>query len=185
VVLLYVGRLDRLKGCGLLIEALPAIRAGLGRAVHLIVAGDGPDRGRCEQMAGGIRVRDAIDVTFRSWVGADERSQLLADAEALVLPSVWPEPYGLSGLEALAAGVPVAAFRTGGIGEWLRDGTDGALADAPANAPALAAAVIRAVGIGRFAPAAADHLAGQQREHLRALVSSLEHVAGAPRAQPA
>jgi len=186
-MLLYLGRLDRLKGCRLLIEALPAIARGLGRPVDLVVAGDGPDRRGCEAIASRVRRPGSIDATFRNWVDEAERSQLLADADALVLPSIWPEPYGLAGLEALSAGVPVAAFQSGGVGEWLRDGVNGALAPMPPSAASLAAAVVRAVGIGRFAPAGADLAVRQQREHVRALAAHLEQAAerGARSAAPA
>ena len=54
---------------------------------------------------------------------------LLASAGLLVVPSLWPEPFGLVGFEAAAHGVPVAGFRVGGIPEWLIDGVTGHLAD--------------------------------------------------------
>jgi glycosyltransferase involved in cell wall biosynthesis len=63
--------------------------------------------------------------------------------DLLVVPSLWPEPLGLIGLEAAACGVPAAAFDVGGIGEWLRDGVNGHLAPAnPARPETLAAAIV-------------------------------------------
>jgi glycosyltransferase involved in cell wall biosynthesis len=56
------------------------------------------------------------------------------------VPSVWPEPFGLVGIEALAAGRPVVASSTGGIGDWLEDGVSG-LCVTPGDAPALARAL--------------------------------------------
>jgi glycosyltransferase involved in cell wall biosynthesis len=57
---------------------------------------------------------------------------LLADAAILAVPSVWPEPFGLVGLEAAAFGTPAVAFAAGGISEWLTDGVNGRLV-APAH----------------------------------------------------
>ncbi len=54
------------------------------------------------------------------------------------MPSVWPEPFGLVGIEALAAGRPAVASATGGMGDWLEDGVSGLLA-APGDATDLAA----------------------------------------------
>ena len=53
------------------------------------------------------------------------------------MPSLWPEPFGLVGIEALAAGRPVVASATGGIGDWLEDGVGGLMVP-PGDPGALA-----------------------------------------------
>jgi glycosyltransferase involved in cell wall biosynthesis len=53
---------------------------------------------------------------------------------------MWPEPFGLAGLEALVRGRPVVASATGGIPEWLRHGRSGLLV-APGDHRALARAL--------------------------------------------
>ena len=74
----------------------------------------------------------------------EDRTRLFGDAHLLVVPSLWPEPFGLIGLEAAACGVPAAAFDVGGISEWLHDGVSGYLAPAnPPPAAALAAAIVK------------------------------------------
>ena len=45
----------------------------------------------------------------------------------VVVPSTWPEPFGMVGIEAMAYGKPVIAFDVGGISEWLKDGETGFL----------------------------------------------------------
>jgi glycosyltransferase involved in cell wall biosynthesis len=58
------------------------------------------------------------------------------------VPSVWPEPFGLVGLEAAVFGVPAVAFDVGGIREWLTDGASGRLVtrgDTAAMGDAIAA----------------------------------------------
>jgi glycosyltransferase involved in cell wall biosynthesis len=64
----------------------------------------------------------------------------LANASVVVVPSLWPEPFGLVGIEALAAGRPAVGSSTGGIGDWLEHGVSG-LCVAPGDAPALARAL--------------------------------------------
>jgi glycosyltransferase involved in cell wall biosynthesis len=69
---------------------------------------------------------------------------LLDEADLLVMPSLWPEPFGLSGPEAGLQGVPAAAFAVGGIPQWLEDGVNGHLAPGnPPSAPGLADAIVR------------------------------------------
>ena len=61
---------------------------------------------------------------------------------ALVVPSIWPEPFGIVVAEALTSGRPVVASAIGGIPEIVRDGREGLLV-APADPAALAAALAR------------------------------------------
>ena len=61
-------------------------------------------------------------------------------ATVAVVPSLWPEPYGMVAMEALAAGTPVVASRIGALPELVRDGVDGVLVP-PGDPAALAAAV--------------------------------------------
>jgi glycosyltransferase involved in cell wall biosynthesis len=115
----------------------------LGIPLSLTVAGDGPERPRLER-----RVRaQRLDVHFAGWVDPAARNRIIREADLLVLPSVWPEPWGLAGLEAACAGVPTVAFAAGGIPEWLEPGVSGELAPAsPPTAAGLAAAIARALG---------------------------------------
>ena len=101
---LFVGRLVSAKGVW---EAVDAWKeAGLG--LPLVFAGTGPLRAGLE--AEGFEVR--------GWLDRGALSSLFRRASVLVLPSLWQEPFGIVGLEALAFGVPVAAWDSGGVGEW-------------------------------------------------------------------
>ena len=143
--LLYAGRMDFLKGGRFLLAALPEIAEALDRRIRLVLAGDGPDRADWEHEA--HRVRQAhpqIGITFTGWLQQSELTRQLDDADLLLLPSIWPEPFGSIGPMAAQHGVPAAAFAAGGIPQWLSDNVSGHLAPArPPTAAALAAAVVR------------------------------------------
>ena len=67
-------------------------------------------------------------------------------ADVLAVPSVWPEPFGLVGVEAGCVGLPAVGYATGGIPDWLIPGVSGESAPGDRPDPAeLAAALVRAL----------------------------------------
>ena len=62
------------------------------------------------------------------------------------MPSVWPEPFGLVGLEAAVCGIPAVAFDVGGISSWLSDGVNGRLVSPDGGSEALAHAMAAMLG---------------------------------------
>jgi glycosyltransferase involved in cell wall biosynthesis len=139
---LFVGRLTALKGWRELAEAIPLASAELGRTLKLIVAGDGPDRASFEAEA----QRRGISAEFLGWAGSERRADEMRSADLLAVPSVWPEPFGLVGIEAGCVGLPAVGFEVGGIPDWLIPGVSGELAPGERpNAEDLAAAIVRAL----------------------------------------
>lgn len=139
---LFVGRVTALKGWRELLEAVPAAASRLGRRLTLVVAGDGPDRAACEAEA----ARLGVPAEFLGWVGPDRRQAEMRVADVLAVPSVWPEPFGMVGIEAGCVGLPAVAFAVGGIPEWLTAGVSGELA--PGGRPdarQLAESLVRAL----------------------------------------
>jgi glycosyltransferase involved in cell wall biosynthesis len=131
----FLARMTPLKGGDLLIRAAADASRHLGRAIALTMIGDGPARADWEALAR----RLSVDATFTGWLDGDERFEYLRRADLVAVPSTWPEPFGLTGLEAAAYGVPAVAFDVGGVREWLQNGTNGLLVDAnPPTASALA-----------------------------------------------
>jgi glycosyltransferase involved in cell wall biosynthesis len=135
-----VGRIDTWKGVDVLLDAVPSLRAARSD-VQVVIAGS-PVQGKeayAEQLAS-----RAGRISGVHWVGPRaDVADLLADLDVFVLPSVQPEPYGLSLVEALASGVPAVATAHGGPVEIL----DGAGPDAgrlvpPGDPGALVAATI-------------------------------------------
>ena len=143
--LLFLGRMDYLKGGRVLCASLPHVCAALNRPVLVTFAGDGPDRKVWEKQAARLQtLHDNLRIEFTGWVSPQRRDELLQRCHLLVVPSLWPEPFGLVGLEASSHGVPAVAFDVGGIKEWLWHGTNGFLASGnPATPERLAAAIVK------------------------------------------
>jgi glycosyltransferase involved in cell wall biosynthesis len=126
--ILFCGRMIQLKGGGVLLDAIPEVERLLERRVEVYFAGDGPERSAWE-----ARKTRAV---FTGWIS--QQALLELNAGLLVMPSLWPEPFGLAALEL---GIPAAAFPVGGIPDWLRDGLNGHLADT-FDAGGLARAIV-------------------------------------------
>jgi glycosyltransferase involved in cell wall biosynthesis len=141
--LLFVGRMEVLKGGEICLDALPFVARRLSEPIRLVFAGDGPERSSWEKKAQKLSARHPdIHVEFTGWLGEADLSEVYARTDLLVVPSLWPEPFGRVGLEAGLHGVPAAAFKVGGISDWLMDGINGHLAPSPASGSALAEAIV-------------------------------------------
>jgi glycosyltransferase involved in cell wall biosynthesis len=70
-------------------------------------------------------VGSGSDVEILGELGDHEKNALLRNAQALLFPIRWPEPFGLVMVEALACGTPVLALRAGSVPEVVRDGVTG------------------------------------------------------------
>jgi glycosyltransferase involved in cell wall biosynthesis len=134
---LFLGRMTALKGGEVLVRAMALAARQLPQPVRLIMAGDGPERPGLEALAR----RLGVAATFPGWVAGEARTSLLRAASVVAVPSLWPEPFGLVGLEAAVHGVPAVAFDVGGIGEWLRDRVNGILVRERGSARALGGAL--------------------------------------------
>jgi glycosyltransferase involved in cell wall biosynthesis len=140
--ILFMGRLTKLKGVGCLFPALEMAQKRLGFQLHLTVAGSGPEDVRLREAA----TRLPFTVDFAGWVDRKGQEALFEISDLLVVPSLWPEPFGLVGLEAAAFGVPAVAFNVGGISSWLESGSNGELAPGnPPTAEGLSDAIERAL----------------------------------------
>jgi glycosyltransferase involved in cell wall biosynthesis len=180
--LLFIGRMTPLKGPEFLIWAADALRSRHGRPSIVVLAGDGPSRNLVKREAS----RLGVPVEDHGWVDPKKRDELIRQATVLVLPSTWPEPFGLVGLEAARLGVPTVAFPVGGIPEWLKPGVNGELAERPADPNSLAEAIDRATRSPEHHRALAEAAVAQacsydQATHLRKLLAILEQAAGEPR----
>lgn len=133
-IVLFVGRVTPQKGLRYLIRALALVR----RPARLIVVGDGYELPRIRALNEELGLSDRVE--YAGILDREEVGRLYRRATVLVVPSVWPEPWGMVGPEAMASGLPVIAFRSGGIPEWLLDGQTGFLVE-PRDVEGLAARI--------------------------------------------
>jgi glycosyltransferase involved in cell wall biosynthesis len=125
--ILSPGRLVWEKGHQDVLRAVAAIRRGIVdapvREPHVIVVGRGPEERRLAAYANELGISDLVE--FRSFVPYDEMASVYAAASCVVLASIpiwsWEEQFGMVLAEAMAAGVPVIASRTGAIPEVCGD----------------------------------------------------------------
>ena len=135
----FVGRLDPVKGVTLLLEAFAAVKARHPQA-RLTVAGDGPARSRLE-----ARARDlGLEVAFPGYLDEAQVADLLASAAMLVLPS-FAEGLPVVLMEALASRIPVIATQVAGVSELVVDGVSGLIVP-PGDVAGLARAMDRLLG---------------------------------------
>jgi len=140
--LLFVGRLTNLKGVDYLIEAIPLAEQRLGLKLSLTIAGDGPARASLERQAEPL----GESVNFTGWLAPDEKERAMRAADLLVVPSLWPEPFGMVGIEAGSHALPAAGYAVGGIPDWLISGETGEIASGdPPTVEGLAGAIARAL----------------------------------------
>jgi glycosyltransferase involved in cell wall biosynthesis len=122
------------KGVPILLEALALLRQH-GQQPQCRLVGDGPELPAYRQRAQALGLDNVHFLGLR-----DDVPAILAEAMLAVVPSVWPEAFGLAAAEAMAASLPVIASRVGGLPEVVEDGVTGLLVP-PGDPQALARAL--------------------------------------------
>ncbi len=129
---MFAGRVVAPKGVATLVHAAREVEA------RFVVCGDGWQLPAMRRLAGRLGVEERVE--FAGWLDPDAIAREFADASLVAVPSLWPEPFGIIGIEGFAAGCAAVASRTGGIGDWLDDGVSGLMVPA-GDARALARAL--------------------------------------------
>ncbi len=159
----FAGRVVLPKGIAVLIRAARSVEG------EFVICGDGWRLEQMKRLAARLGVEERVH--FRGWLDGPALAHELAEASVVVVPSIWPEPFGLVGIEAFAAGRPVVASATGGTGDWLEDGVNGRLV-APGDPDALAAALEQLLS----RPDLQAEMGARGRELARTRFSAERHV---------
>lgn len=121
VRIMYTGQIVRGKGVDVLLEALALVRLPF----ECLIIGDGHHRHYCEQLSRRLGLADRVH--FPGFLPQDRLREFYPTCRLAVMSSLWPEPFGAAGLEAMRHGLPIVAFDAGAIKEWLHDGENGFL----------------------------------------------------------
>ncbi|MHB8510929.1 MAG: glycosyltransferase family 4 protein [Actinomycetota bacterium] len=131
-VIFASGRITKEKGFDLLIDAMQCVET----PARLVIAGSGHHADALAKRT--VPSRHVMEQI--GWIDRDDLARWYGAASVVAVPSAWPEPFGIVGLEAMSAGKPVVATDIGGVREWLEHGVTG-LAVAPRNAAGFGRAI--------------------------------------------
>jgi glycosyltransferase involved in cell wall biosynthesis len=145
--IVYLGRLDGRKGIEFLIRSMPLVRKQLPHAL-LLVGGTGALLEKMKDLVKELRLEQ--NVRFLGFVPDEELNALYNQGECVVVPSVF-EGFGITVIEALAAGTRVVGSDSDGIREILTGGASGTLARY-GDRGALARAIVSELESPRSAP---------------------------------
>jgi len=120
-LIIYAGQLIRGKGVDVLLESLTRLRVDF----ECLILGEGTHKAYCQTLCRKLGLSKRV--VFKGYVPPEELESCYSEASLAVMSSVWPEPFGAVGLEAMRYGLPVVAFDAGGIKEWLIDNVNGFL----------------------------------------------------------
>jgi len=145
--IVYVGRIDKRKGIEFLIRSMPLVREQVPDA-QLLVGGKGAYLEKMKALVARLQLEK--NVTFLGFVADEELNALYNRAQCVVVPSIF-EGFGITVIEALAAGTRVVGSDTDGIREILAGGEYGRLAPY-GDRRTLAGAIVAEISAPRPAP---------------------------------
>jgi colanic acid/amylovoran biosynthesis glycosyltransferase len=148
-VLIFLGRLEEIKGVRLLIEAVRSIPDFHSGKAFLYIAGDGQERSSLEGLVSQYRLEKGV--RFLGTISREDVPVLLASADIVCVPSIVQRNGVVEGmpvvvLEALAMGKVLVASRVGGIPDLIQDGVNGFLVE-PGNFRDLVSKINMALGL--------------------------------------
>ena len=123
---LFVGRLIEHKGIYQLLDAmLPVLQGSITNFLQIV--GDGPLYKYVTNFINVHHLQNQIIV--EKWKSSEDISALMKASYCVLFPSIYPEAFGLVGIEAGMHSKPVIAFNNGGVSTWLKDNFNGFLLD--------------------------------------------------------
>lgn len=125
--LLYIGRLHVSKGAHLLIQAM---KRDLIKSEDIVIdiIGDGDFKSKLLDLMQKENIPSS-KIVFHGWLAYTEIIQKIKESYLVVFPSIYPEAFGIVGIEAMMCAKPVVAFNVGGVPTWLQNNVTGFLVD--------------------------------------------------------
>lgn len=115
----YFGRLDKLKGVDVLIEAWKLLGQD---APQLIICGTGPLEEWCKEK---IQTHHLGNVKFLGFVPNKKVIEIVAESRAVILPTQWYEGFPMTIVEAYSVGTPVVGSNIGNVDSLIQEGRTG------------------------------------------------------------
>lgn len=151
--LMFLGRLDRIKGAHTAIEVAQQLGS------KLWIAGNKPEQGDDLKYANDILSRhaDGVQIIYLGELDDKQKKHYLKRSRALLFPIEWDEPFGIVMIEAMACGTPVIAFNRGSVPEVVVPGKTGfivndtsAMCAAVENVKSIDRTICRSVAMEKF-----------------------------------
>jgi len=121
IVFLYVGALLRKKGIYTLIDAIKSLDQD---KFKLLIAGSGPEESKIKNL---IITNKITNIKFLGTIAHNMLPKIYNSSDIVVIPSEYPEAFGIVAAEAMACGKPIIASNIGGLGEIVRESKSGLL----------------------------------------------------------
>lgn len=123
--LIFLGRLERVKGCH------TAIKVALETGNRLIIAGNiSPLKRELDYFNNEIKPYiDGEKIRYVGPLSDEQKNHYIGQSKALLFPIEWDEPFGMVMIEAMACGTPVIALRKGSVNEIILDSKTGFICD--------------------------------------------------------
>ncbi len=137
LTLAYIGGLEKMKGIAEILKAYALLKQK-NEAVRIIFVGSG----RYELVLLPLSQHDS-NIVFKGLLSHREVQKLYAEIDAVLIPSLWPEPFSRVLLEAYQHGVPVIATAVGGNADYVADGVTGYLVNPTDAAASIASAITK------------------------------------------
>jgi len=120
---LFIGRLEKLKGIEWLLRSFKETRL----PSILNICGEGTDEQRLRAMVKDFQLEDRVK--FHGWIDRETKIDMLRACRALIVPSLWPETFGLVAIEAAGCARPVIASNAGELPYIIENGHNGLVVD--------------------------------------------------------
>lgn len=125
--ILFIGRLVSSKGPHVMIKALSSL-IQQRKDVLLQIIGDGNLKPQLISLVKSLGISKKVE--FLGWLSKNDIDAKIGECYLVVFPSIYPEAFGIVGIEAMMQGKPVVAFDVGGVSTWMKDSETGFLVKA-------------------------------------------------------